>query len=52
MSWKHNGRIKTLSVEQFANDTAGLMDALEMQKADAPGVSMAYFIAQQLTFTP
>ncbi len=39
------------SVEQFANDTAGLMDALNIQKADVLGFSMASFVAQQLTLT-
>jgi len=43
--------IKLFSIEQFANDTAGLMDALEIQKADVLGFSMASFIAQQLTLT-
>ncbi|MBA3751147.1 MAG: alpha/beta hydrolase [Nitrosopumilus sp.] len=43
--------IKLFSIEQFANDTAGLMDALEIQKADVIGFSMASFIAQQLTLT-
>lgn len=39
---------KPFSIVQFANDTAGLMDALEIQKADILGFSMASFIAQQL----
>ncbi len=37
------------SIEQFANDTADLMDALKIQKADVLGFSMASFIAQHLT---
>lgn len=41
--------IKPFSIVQFANDTAGLMDALKIQKADILGFSMASFIAQQLT---
>lgn len=40
---------KPFSIEQFANDTADLMDALKIQKADVLGFSMASFIAQQLT---
>jgi len=36
------------SIVQFANDTAGLMDALKIQKADILGFSMASFIAQQI----
>jgi pimeloyl-ACP methyl ester carboxylesterase len=43
--------INPFSVEQFANDTAGLMDALNIQKADVLGFSMASFVAQQLTLT-
>jgi pimeloyl-ACP methyl ester carboxylesterase len=39
---------KPFSIVQFANDTAGLMDALKIQKADILGFSMASFIAQQL----
>lgn len=41
--------INPFSIEQFANDTAGLMDALNIQKADVLGFSMASFVAQQLT---
>ncbi len=40
---------RPFSIEQFANDTAGLLDALKIQKADVLGFSMASFIAQQLT---
>lgn len=43
--------INPFSVEQFANDTAGLMDALNIQKADVLGFSMASFVAQQLTIS-
>ena len=43
--------INPFSVEQFANDTAGLMDALNIQRADVLGFSMASFVAQQLTIT-
>jgi pimeloyl-ACP methyl ester carboxylesterase len=39
---------KPFSIVQFANDTAGLMDALKIQKADILGFSMASFVAQQL----
>jgi pimeloyl-ACP methyl ester carboxylesterase len=37
------------SMIQFANDTAGLLDALNIQKADVLGYSMGSFVAQQLT---
>jgi alpha/beta hydrolase fold len=40
---------KPFSIIQFANDTAGLLDALKIQKADVLGFSMGTFIAQQLT---
>ncbi|MDQ3903302.1 MAG: alpha/beta hydrolase, partial [Thermoproteota archaeon] len=39
---------KPFSIAQFANDTAGLLDALKIQKADVLGFSMASFIAQEL----
>jgi pimeloyl-ACP methyl ester carboxylesterase len=39
---------KPFSIVQFANDTAGLLDALKIQKADVMGYSMASFIAQEL----
>ncbi len=42
---------KQFSIQQFANDTAGLLDALKIQKADVMGHSMGSFIAQQLTLT-
>src|SRR5919202_382629 len=40
---------KPFSIAQFANDTAGLLDTLKIQKADVLGFSMASFIAQELT---
>ena len=42
---------KQFSIQQFANDTAGLMDGLKLQKADVLGYSMGSFVAQQLTLT-
>lgn len=41
--------VSPFSIEQFANDTIGLLDALNIRKADVLGFSMASFIAQQLT---
>ena len=35
--------------EQLANDTSGLMDALQIQKADVLGYSLGSYLAQQLT---
>lgn len=43
--------MKPFSISQFANDTAGLLDALNIKKADVLGFSMVSFIAQQLTLT-
>src|SRR5918996_6215716 len=40
---------KEFSISQFANDTAGLLDALNITKADILGRSMGSFIAQELT---
>jgi pimeloyl-ACP methyl ester carboxylesterase len=40
---------KPFSIEQFANDTAGLLDALQIEKADIFGASLGSFIAQELT---
>ena len=40
---------KPYSMEQLANDTAGLLDALKIQKADVLGYSLGGFIAQQFT---
>jgi len=40
---------KLFSIEQFANDTAGLLDALQIERADVFGASLGSFIAQELT---
>jgi pimeloyl-ACP methyl ester carboxylesterase len=40
---------KPFSIEQFADDTAGLLDALQIEKADVFGASLGSFIAQELT---
>jgi pimeloyl-ACP methyl ester carboxylesterase len=40
---------KPYTIEQLANDTAGLLDALKIQRADVLGYSLGSFIAQQLT---
>jgi pimeloyl-ACP methyl ester carboxylesterase len=40
---------KEFLISQFANDTAGLLDALNITKADILGWSMGSFIAQELT---
>ena len=40
---------KPFSIEQFANDTAGLLDALNIEKADVFGASLGSLIAQELT---
>jgi len=40
---------KPFLIKQFANDTAGLLEALKIQKADVLGFSMGSFIAQELT---
>src|SRR5215831_18711027 len=42
---------KQFSIQQFANDTVGLLDALKIQKAEVLGFSMGSFIAQQLVVT-
>jgi pimeloyl-ACP methyl ester carboxylesterase len=42
---------RPFSIQQFANDTAGLLDALQIQKADVLGYSLGSFIAQQLAVT-
>jgi pimeloyl-ACP methyl ester carboxylesterase len=36
------------SIEQFANDTAGLLDALQIEKANVFGASLGSFVAQEL----
>ncbi len=40
---------KPFSILQFANDAAGLLDALKIKKADVLGFSMGSFVAQDLT---
>ena len=40
---------KPFSIQQFTNDTVGLLDALKIQKADVLGFSMGSFVAQGLT---
>jgi pimeloyl-ACP methyl ester carboxylesterase len=42
---------KEFSINQFANDTMGLLDALKISKADVLGWSLGGFIAQQLALT-
>src|SRR5215469_16444260 len=42
---------KPFSIQQLANDTAGLLDALKIQKADVLGYSLGSYIAQQLIVT-
>jgi pimeloyl-ACP methyl ester carboxylesterase len=42
---------KPYTIEQFANDSAGLLDALAIRKANVLGLSLGSFIAQQLTIT-
>jgi pimeloyl-ACP methyl ester carboxylesterase len=42
---------KPFSIQQFANDTVGLMDALKIQKAGVLGYSLGSFVAQQLSVT-
>jgi pimeloyl-ACP methyl ester carboxylesterase len=42
---------KAFSIQQFANDTAGLLDVLKIQKADVLGHSMGGMVAQQLAVT-
>jgi pimeloyl-ACP methyl ester carboxylesterase len=39
---------KEFSINQFANDTIGLLDALGIDKADVLGSSMGSFIAQEI----
>ena len=42
---------RPFSIGQFANDTVGLLDALDIQRIDVLGFSMASFIAQQVALT-
>jgi pimeloyl-ACP methyl ester carboxylesterase len=42
---------KPFSIQQLANDTAGLLDALKIPKADVLGYSLGSFVAQQLTIS-
>jgi pimeloyl-ACP methyl ester carboxylesterase len=42
---------KQFSISQFAKDTAGLLDALKIAKADVLGWSLGSYIAQELTLT-
>ncbi|MGA7009427.1 MAG: alpha/beta hydrolase [Nitrososphaeraceae archaeon] len=42
---------RPFSIDQFANDTIGLLDALDIQRTDVLGFSMASFIAQKITLT-
>jgi pimeloyl-ACP methyl ester carboxylesterase len=42
---------KEFSISQFTNDTAGLLEALKIEKADVLGWSMGSFIAQELALT-
>jgi pimeloyl-ACP methyl ester carboxylesterase len=40
--------IKEFSINQFANDTIGLLDALKIGRADILGFSMGSFIVQEI----
>ena len=40
---------KPYTMQQLANDSAGLLDALKIQKANVFGYSLGTFVAQQLT---
>jgi pimeloyl-ACP methyl ester carboxylesterase len=40
---------KPFSIQQFANDTVGLLDILKIQKVDVLGFSMGSFIAQEVS---
>jgi pimeloyl-ACP methyl ester carboxylesterase len=42
---------RSFSIQQLANDTVGLLDALKVQNADVLGFSMGSFIAQEITLT-
>src|SRR6185503_17303521 len=43
--------IKPYTYQQLANDSAGLLDALKISKADVLGYSLGSYLAQQLTIT-
>jgi pimeloyl-ACP methyl ester carboxylesterase len=42
---------KAFSIQQFVNDTVGLLDVLKIRKADVLGHSMGGMVAQQLAVT-
>lgn len=42
---------KSFTIQQFADDTSGLLNALNIKKADMMGWSMGGFIAQELALT-
>jgi pimeloyl-ACP methyl ester carboxylesterase len=42
---------KPFSIQQLANDTTGLLEALKIQKADILGYSLGSLVAQQLIVT-
>jgi pimeloyl-ACP methyl ester carboxylesterase len=42
---------KQFTISQFAKDTASLLDALKISKADVLGWSLGSYIAQELTLT-
>lgn len=42
---------KPYTYQQLANDSAGLLDALKIPKADVMGYSLGSYLAQQLTIT-
>ena len=42
---------KPYTYQQLANDSAGLLDALKIPKADVMGYSLGSYLAQQLTLT-
>ena len=42
---------KPYSIQQLANDAAGLLDALKIKNADILGYSLGSFVAQQLAVT-
>ena len=42
---------KPYTYQQLANDSAGLLDALKIPKADVMGYSLGSYIAQQLAIT-